>query len=58
LSLGLTGHYVGTIVGEETMSSFSSEVYFYWIEGVEDGVVVVALCASFEQIVNKMNFAV
>jgi hypothetical protein len=29
-----------------------------WIEGVEAAVVAVAFCASFEQIVKRMNFAV
>jgi hypothetical protein len=52
------GHCVGTIVGEETISSFSSTICFYWIEGVEVAVVVVAFCASFEQTVKRMNFAV
>jgi hypothetical protein len=52
------GHCVGTIVGEETISSFSSAIFFCWIEGVEAVVVVVALCASFEQTVKRMNFAV
>jgi hypothetical protein len=46
--MGLMGHYVGTIVGEETISSFSSEIFFCWIEGVEDVVVVVDFYASFE----------
>jgi hypothetical protein len=50
------GHCVGTIVGEETISSFSSAIFFYWIEGVEAAVVVVAFCASFEQTVKRMNF--
>jgi hypothetical protein len=52
------GHCVGTIVGEETISSFSSAIYFCWIEGVEVTVVVVSFCASFEQTVKKMNFAI
>jgi hypothetical protein len=52
------GHCVGTIVGEETISSFSSAICFCWIEGVEAAVVVVAFCASFEQTVKRMNFAV
>jgi hypothetical protein len=48
LSLDLMGNYVGNIVGEETISSFSLAFNFYWIEGAEAAVVVVALCASFE----------
>jgi hypothetical protein len=52
------GHCVGTIVGEETISSVSSTIYFCWIEGVEAAVVVVVFCASFEQTVKRMNFAV
>jgi hypothetical protein len=52
------GHCVGTIVGEDTISSFSSTIYFCWIEGVEVAVVVVVLCASFEHTVKRMNFAV
>jgi hypothetical protein len=51
LSMGLTGHCVGTIVGEET-------ICFCWIEGVEAIVVVVVFCASFEQTMKRMNFAV
>jgi hypothetical protein len=54
----LTGHCVGTIVGEETLSAFSSVIFFCWIEGVEAAVVVVAFCASFENAVKRMNFAV
>jgi hypothetical protein len=54
----LTGHCVGTIVAEETIYAFSSAICFYWIEGDEAVVVVVALCASFEQTVKRMNFAV
>jgi hypothetical protein len=52
------GHCVGTIVGEETISYFSSIIYFCWIEGVEATVVLAVLCASFEQTVKRMNFAV
>ena len=52
------GHCVGTIVGEETISSFSSTIFFCWIEGVEAVVVVVVFCASFEQTVKRMNFVV
>jgi hypothetical protein len=58
LSLGLTRHCVGTIVGEEKISSFSFAICFYWIEGIEAAVVAVAFCASFEHTVKKMNFAV
>jgi hypothetical protein len=56
--VGLTGHCVGTIVCEETIYSFSYAICFWWIEGVEDAVVVVAFCASFEQTVKMMNFVV
>jgi hypothetical protein len=52
------GHSVGTIVAEEKISSFSSAICFFWIEGVEVTVVLVALCTSFEQTVKRMNFAV
>jgi hypothetical protein len=41
-------HYVGTIVGEEKLSSCSSTFYFCWIEGAETVVVAVAFCSSFE----------
>ena len=58
LSLGLKGHYVGTIVGEETISSFSSAICFCWIKGVEAAMVAMAFCASFEQTVKRLNFAV
>jgi hypothetical protein len=58
LSLGWMEHYVGTIVGEETISSASLTIYFFWIEGVEVSVVVVVLCLSFEQTVKRMNFPV
>jgi hypothetical protein len=51
LSLGLRGHCVGTIVGEEI-------ICFCWIEGVEAAVVVVVFFASFEHIVKMMNFAI
>jgi hypothetical protein len=51
------GHCVGTIVGEETISYVSLTICFCWIEGVEDALVVVVFCASFEQIVKRMNFA-
>jgi hypothetical protein len=51
------GPGVGTILDEETISSFSSTICFCWIEGVEATVVVVVFCASFEQIVKRMNFA-
>jgi hypothetical protein len=56
--LGLTGHCVGTIVGEETIYSFSSTIFLCWIKGVEVVVVVVAFCESFEQTIKRMNFAV
>jgi hypothetical protein len=52
LSLGLTGHYVGTIVGEETISA----ICFCWIEGVEAtmvAMVAVAFYASFEPVLKK-----
>jgi hypothetical protein len=52
------GHCVGTIVGEEEISSFPSAICFYWIEGVEAAVVAVAFCSSFEQIVKRLNLAV
>jgi hypothetical protein len=52
------GHCVGTTVGEETISSFSSTIYFCWIEGVEVAVVVVVLCVFFEQTVKMMNFSI
>jgi hypothetical protein len=52
------GHCVGTIVGEETISYVSSTICFDWIEGVEDELVVVVFCASFEHNVKRMNFAV
>jgi hypothetical protein len=52
--MGLTGHCVGTIIGEETISA----ICFCWIEGVEAAVVAVAFCASFEKTVKRMNFAV
>jgi hypothetical protein len=52
------GHCVGTIVGEETISSFSSAICFCWIEGVEAVVVIVALCESFEQTMKRIKFAV
>jgi hypothetical protein len=54
----LTGHCVGTIVGEGAISSFYSAIFFYWIEGTEAVVVVVAFYSSFEQTVKRMNFAV
>jgi hypothetical protein len=54
----LTGYYVGTIVGEATISAFSSAICFCWIEGVETAVVVVAFCASFEHTVKRMNFSI
>jgi hypothetical protein len=55
----LTRHYVGTIVGEGTISAFFfPAICFCWIEGVEDAVVVVAFCAFFEQSVKRMDFAV
>ena len=56
--MGLTGHCVGTIEGEETISYFYFAICFWWIEGVEAVVVVVVFCVSFEQIVKRMNFAV
>jgi hypothetical protein len=52
------GHCVGTIAGEETISYFSFAIYFYWIEGVEAAVVVVAFCVSFKHIVKRLNFVV
>jgi hypothetical protein len=52
------GHCVGMIIVEETISSFSFAICFCWIEGVEVAMVAVALCASFEKIVKRMNFAV
>jgi hypothetical protein len=52
------GNCVGTIIGEETISSFSSPICFCWIEGTKVVVVAVAFCASFEQIVKKLNFVV
>jgi hypothetical protein len=52
------GYCVGTIIGEEIISSFSLTIYFFWIEGVEVVVVVAVFCASFEQTVKRMNFAV
>jgi hypothetical protein len=52
------GHCVITIVGEETISSFSLTIYFFWIEGVDVALVVTVFCASFEQIVKRMNFVV
>jgi hypothetical protein len=52
------GHCVGTIIGEGTISSFSSAICLYWIEGVEDVVVVVSFYASFEHTMNRMNFLV
>jgi hypothetical protein len=56
--VGLTGHCVGTIVGEGTIYAFSSAICLYWIEGVEAAVVVVLFYASFEHTMNKINFAV
>jgi hypothetical protein len=58
LSLGLAGHCVGTNVGEETISSFSSAICLCWIEGVEAAVVAMAFYASFEHIVKRLNFAI
>jgi hypothetical protein len=52
------GHCLGTIVGEETISSFSFATCFCWIEGVEVGLVAVALCSPFENIVKRLNFSV
>jgi hypothetical protein len=52
------GYCVGTIVDEETMSSFFSAMCFCWIEGVEVAMVVVAFCAYFEQTMKRMNFSV
>jgi hypothetical protein len=52
------GNYVGTILGEETISSVSLTIYFCWIKGVEAAVVVVVFYASFGQTVKRMNFAV
>jgi hypothetical protein len=54
----LTGHCVGTIVGEEKIFSFSSTICFCWIEGVEVAVVVVAFYTSFEHNVKRINFVV
>jgi hypothetical protein len=42
--LGLAGHCVGTIIGEEAISA----ICFYYIEGFEAVVVAVAFCVSFE----------
>jgi hypothetical protein len=42
------------LIGEEKIYA----IYLCWIEGVEDAVVDVAICALFEQIVKRMNFAV
>jgi hypothetical protein len=58
ISTWINRYCVGTIIGEEIISSFAYAICFYWIEGVEDAVVVVAFCASFEQTVKRMNFAV
>ena len=58
LSMGWMGYCVGTIVDEETISSISSTICFCWIECVEASVVVLVLCASFEQTMKRMNFAV
>jgi hypothetical protein len=52
------GHCVGTIVGEEKISSVSSTICFLWIKGVEAVVVVVVFYASFEQTMKRMNFVV
>jgi hypothetical protein len=53
------GHCVGTIVGEGTISTFSYVICSCSIEGVEAAVVVVvAFCASFEQTMKRMNFAI
>jgi hypothetical protein len=49
---------VGTIVGEETIYYFSFAMCFYWIEGTEVVVVAVAFCASFQQSVKRLIFAV
>jgi hypothetical protein len=51
-------HCVGTIVGEEKISSISPTILFCWIGGVEATVVVVVFCASFEHTMKRMNFAV
>jgi preprotein translocase subunit SecF len=58
LSLGLMGHGVGTLVGEETISSFSSTICFCWIEGVVSTMVVAVVCAYFKKNVKRMNFVV
>ena len=58
LSQGLTRHCVGTIVGEEIIFAFSSTICFCWTDYGEAAVVVVAFCASCEQNVKRMNFAV
>jgi hypothetical protein len=58
LFLGLMGHYVGIIVGEEKIYSFSLKIYFSWIKGVEAAVDVAVFFASFEQTANRMNFEV
>ena len=52
------GHCVGTIVGEETISSFSLKILFCCIEGVEAAVIVAVLCAPFEKTVRRMHFVV
>jgi hypothetical protein len=51
---------VGTIVGEETISSFSSARFFYWKERswAKAAVVAVYFCSPFEHIVKRLNFVV
>jgi hypothetical protein len=58
--LGLIGQLVGTIVGEEPISSFSSATYFCWKERswAKAAVVAVSFYSYFEQIVKRMNFTV
>ena len=51
---------MSTLVGEETISYFSSTIFFYRIERnwAKDVVVVVSFCSPFENIVKRLNFAV
>jgi hypothetical protein len=51
LFMGLMRHCVGTIVGGIT-------ICFCWIKGFEVAVIVAVFCASFEQTVKRLNFAV
>jgi hypothetical protein len=54
LSLGLTWHCVETTVGEEN----NYAIYFNRIVGVEDTMVAMEFCASFEHNVKRMNFSI